>query len=188
MVAIIPARQSQFFGPVPAVGQNIEFAGLGQEQALEDLFRQGDFRLETSASLGPFGMIEAGRQRQESLFIQECRQDPLVAKDIGQVLGMILIPTASGDFLPGFFDDRIVQEQKDDRAGWNLKGMEEILQSQDQDLIHRPGILSQKPGEAGEGSGKERAGQGSDHGGGVSFFSQLDEAHNEGRKEFERGA
>ena len=102
MVAIITARQSQFLRPIPAVGQNIEVAGPGQVQTLEDLFRQGDFRLEASASFGPFGMIEAGRQRQESLFIQERRQDPLVAKDIGQVLGMILIPTASGDFFPVF--------------------------------------------------------------------------------------
>jgi hypothetical protein len=81
-----------------------------------------------------------------------------VAKDVGQVLGMILIPTASGDFLPGFFDDRIVQEQKDDRVGFNFKGLEEFLKSQGQDLISSPGILSQEPGEAGEGSGKERAG------------------------------
>ena len=187
METIIPARQSQFLGPVPAVGQNIEFTGPGQVNMLEDLFRQGDFRLETSASLGPFGMIEAGRQRHKSLFIQECSQDPLVAKDICQVLGMILIPTASGNFLPGFFDNRIVQEQKDNRAGLNLKGMEEFLKRQGQDLIHSPGILSQEPGEAGDGSGKERASQRLDHGGGVSFFSQLDEAHNEGRKEFERG-
>lgn len=188
MVAIIPARQSQFFGPVPAVGQNVEFAGPGQVQRLEDLFRQGDFRLEASASLVPFGMIEAGRQWHESLFMQERRQDPLVAKDIGQVLGMILIPTASGNLLPGFFNNRIVQEEKDDRAGLNLKGMEEILKSQGQDLIHSPGILSQETGEAGEGSGEEGASQRLDHGRGVPFFSQLDEANNERRKEFKRGA
>ena len=188
MVAIFPARQSQFFGPVPAVGQNIEFTGPGQVHTLEDPLRQGDFRLEASASLSPFGMIEAGRQRHKSLFIQERRQNPLVAKDIRQVLGMILIPTTSRDFLPGFFDDRIVQEQKDDRAGLNFKGIEKILKRQGQDLIHSPGILSQEPGEAGEGSGKERAGQGSDHGRGVPFFSQLDEADNEGRKELERRA
>ena len=61
MIAVIPARQSHFFGPVPTVGQNIESAGFGQVQLLDDLFRQGDFGLESSASLGPFGMIEAGK-------------------------------------------------------------------------------------------------------------------------------
>ena len=188
MIAVIPARQSHFFGPVPTVGQNIESAGFGQVQLLDDLFRQGDFGLESSASLGPFGMIEAGSQRQERLFIQERSQDPLVAKDICQVLGMILIPTAAGDFLPGFFDNCIVQEQKDDRGELDLKGMEEILKRQVQNLIHRPNILSQEPGEAGEGSGQERTGQRLDLERGVSFFSQLDEAHNEGRKELERGA
>ena len=62
------------------------------------------------------------------------------------------------------------------------------MESRSQDLIHVPGILSEEPGEAGKRSGQERARQRLDHGGGVSFFSQLDEAHNEGRKEFERGA
>jgi hypothetical protein len=101
---------------------------------------------------------------------------------------MILIPGAAGDLLPRFLNNRVVQEKKDDRAGFNLKGMEELMESHSQDLIHGPGILSEKPGETGEGSGKERARQGLDHGGGVPFFSQLNEAHNEGRKEFERGA
>jgi len=187
MVAITPAKQGQFFTPVPAIGQNIEFACHGQAQALKDLFGQGDFRLESSASFGSFGMVEAGAQGQDRLFIEEGRQNPLVAKDISQVLSMILIPSAAGDLLPRFLDNRIVEEKKDDRAGLNLEGMEELMESRSQDLIHGPGILSEEPGETGERSGKERASQRLDHGGGVSFFSQLDEAHNEGRKEFERG-
>ena len=89
---------------------------------------------------------------------------------------------------PRFLDNRIVQEKKDDGTGFNLKGMEEFLERRSQDLIHVPPILSEKPGEAGEGPGKERASQRLDRGGGVPFFSQLDEPHNEGRKEFERGA
>ena len=48
-------------------------------------------------------------------------------------------------------------------------------------------MLFEEPGEAGERSGKERARQGLDHGGGVPFLPQLDEAHDEGRKDFERG-
>jgi hypothetical protein len=120
-------------------------------------------------------VVEAGRQRQESLFIEERRQNPLVAKDICQILGMILIPSAAGDFLPGFCDDRIVQEQKDDRAGLNLKSLEEMMKRQGQDFIHSPDILSQEPGETGERSGKERTGQGLDHGRSASFFSQLDD-------------
>jgi hypothetical protein len=101
---------------------------------------------------------------------------------------MILIPTATGDLLSRFLDNRIVQEKKDDGAGFNLEGMKEFVESRSQDLIHGPGILSEEPGETGEGSGKERARQRLDHGGGVSFFSQLDETHDEGRKDFERGA
>jgi hypothetical protein len=188
MVTITPAKQSQFFTPVPAIGQNIEFTSHGQAQALKDLFSQGDFGLEASASFGSSGMVEAGAQGQDRLFIEEGRQNPLVAKDIRQVLSMILIPSAAGEFLPCFLDNRIIEEKKDDRAGLNLESMEEFMESRSQDLIHGPDILSEEPGETGERSGKERARQRLDHGGGVSFFSQLDEAHKEGRKEFERGA
>ena len=188
MIAITPTKQGQFFTPVQAIGQNIEFAGHGQAQALKDLFGQGDFRLEASATFGSFGVVEPGPQGQDRLFIEERRQNPLVAEDIGQVLGMILIPTASGDLLSRFLDNRIVQKKKDDGPGSNLEGMKEFMESRSQDLIHGPGILSEEPGETGEGSGKERPRQRLDHGGGVSFFSQLDETHDEGRKDFERGA
>jgi hypothetical protein len=56
------------------------------------------------------------------------------------------------------------------------------------DFIPGPGIFSQETGEAGERSGKKRASQRLDRGGGVNFFPQLDETNNEGRKELERGA
>jgi hypothetical protein len=91
------------------------------------------------------------------LFIEECRQNPLVAEDIGQVLGMILIPSAAGDLLPRFLNNRIVQEKKDDGAGLNLEGVEEFMQSGSEHLVHGPGILPEEPGETGKGSGKERA-------------------------------
>lgn len=188
MIAIIPTSQSQLLRPVPAIGQNIEFTGDGQAQTMKDPFRQGDFRLEAAASLGPFRMVEAGRQGQESLFIEERRQDPLVAKDIRQVLSMILIPSAAGDLLSCFFDNRIIQEEKDDGAGFNLEGMEEFCEGHGQDFIPGPGIFPQETGEAGERAGKKRASQRLDRGGGVNFFPQLDETNNEGRKELERGA
>jgi hypothetical protein len=187
MVAITPAKQGQFFTPVSAIGQNVELAGHRQAQPLKDLFGQGNFRLEASASFGPFGVIKPGLQGQDRLFIEERCQNPLVAEDIRQVLGMILIPSASGDLLPRFLDKRVVQEKKDDGAGFNLEGMEEFIESRSQDLIHGPGIFPEEPGEAGERSGKERARQRLDHGGGVPFFPQLNKAHNEGRKDFERG-
>lgn len=188
MVAMTPAKQAQFFTPVPAIGQNLEFAGNRQAQALKNLLSQGDFRLEESAAFGPFGVVEPGPQGQDRWFIEEGRQNPLVAEDVGQILGMILIPTASGDLLSRLLDNRVVQEKKDDGAGFNLEGMKEFAESRSQDLIHGPGILSEEPGETGEGSGKEGARQRLDHRGGVPFFSQLDETHEEGRKEFEGGA
>ena len=188
MVSITPAKQGQFLTPVPAIGQNVELAGHGQAQALKDLLGQADLGVETSASFGSFWMVEPGPQGQDRLFIEEGRQNPLVAEDIGQVLGMILIPSAAGDLLPRFLDNRVVQQKKDNGTGFNPEGTKEFIDSRVQDLIQGPGILSEEPGEAGERSGKKRAGQRLDHGGGVSLFAQLDETHNEGRKDFERGA
>jgi len=188
MVAITPTKEGQFLTPVPAIGQNVELADHGQVQALKDFFGQADLGVETSASFDSLGMVEPGPQGQDRLFIEEGRQNPLLAEDISQVLGMILIPSAAGDLLPRFLDNRVVQEKKDDGAGFNLEGMKEFMDSRSQDLIHSPGILSKEPGEAGEGSGEKRARQRLDHGGGVPFFAQLDEAHDEGRKEFERRA
>jgi hypothetical protein len=107
---------------------------------------------------------------------------------MGQVLGVILIPGATGHFLSCFFDNRIVQKKKDDGASLNLEGLEEFLGSDSQHLIEGPAILSQESGETGEGSGEEGSRQGLDSGGGVPFFSQLDEAQNKGRKEFKRRA
>ena len=187
MVAVTPTKQGQFLTPVPAIGQNIEFTSHGQAQALKDLLGQGDFGLEGSATFRPLGMIKTGPQGQDRLFIEERRQNPLVAEDMGQVMGMILIPSTAGELFPGFLNNRIVQEKKDDRTGFNLKGMEELMQSRSQDLIHGPGILSEEAGETRERSGKERARQRLDHGGGVPFFPQLDETHDEGGKEFKGG-
>ena len=188
MVTITPAKQGQFLTPVPAIGQNVKLAGHGQAQALKDLFGQGDLGAEVSASFDSSGMVEASAQGQDRLFIEEGRQNPLVAKDIRQVLSMILIPSTTGDLLPCFLDNRIIEEKEDDGTGLNLEGMEELMESRSQDLIQVPGILSEEPGETGERAGKERARQRLDHGGGVSFFPQLNEAHQEGRKDFERGA
>jgi len=69
--------------------------------------------VETSASFNSLGMVEPGSQGKDGLFIEEFRQNPLVAEDVGKVLGMILIPSTARDFLPFFFDDLFAQEKKD---------------------------------------------------------------------------
>ncbi|MDH4264508.1 MAG: hypothetical protein OEW45_02620 [Deltaproteobacteria bacterium] len=70
---------------------------------------------------------------------------------------MIPIPSAAGNLLSRFFDNRIVQEEKDHGAGFNLEGLEKFLEGQGQDLIPGPGILSQEPGENWRGIGKEKS-------------------------------
>jgi len=155
-------------------------------ETLKHPYGQSDFGSEATAAFGPLGVIESSSEGQKSVFIEQSRQNPLVAEDIRQVLGMILIPSTTGNLLSRFFEDRIIQEEKDDRAGFNPKGMEEFLQSNLQDLIHGPRIFSQEASEAGERSAEKGAGQGLDHGGGMGFFAQLDETGNKRGEESKR--
>jgi len=83
----------------------------------------------------------AGPQGQDRMFIEERRQNPLMAEDISQVLGMILMPGAAGDLFPRFLDNRVVQEKKDDGRGLNLEGMKEFVDRHSQDFIQGPGFF-----------------------------------------------
>jgi hypothetical protein len=114
MVAQLPTGPNQLFGPIPTVGQKIKLARRRQAETLKHPLGQSDFGPEATASFGPLGVIESSSEGQKSLFIEQSRQNPLVAKDISQVLGMILIPSTTGNLLSRFFEDRIVQEEKDD--------------------------------------------------------------------------
>src|SRR4030066_866752 len=96
MIAPLATGLSPRFGPVPAIGQDIELTRDRQCKGSNNLLSQGDFGLKWAAPPRPFRMIELAPQGQKKIFVEQGREDPLMAKDIGHVLGMILMPTTAG--------------------------------------------------------------------------------------------
>jgi hypothetical protein len=109
-----------------------------------------------------------------------------MAKDIGHVLGMILMPTTAGNLLTCLFNKAIIHDKKDNIPGSDPQRPEELTQSGIHNFLHSPKIFSQESSKAGKRSVQERTSEGLYHGGSVNFFAQLDEADDKGRKDFER--
>jgi hypothetical protein len=109
-----------------------------------------------------------------------------MAKDIGHVLGMILMPTTARNLLTCLFNKRVIHDKKEDIPGTDPQCLEELIQSGLRDLLHSPKALSQESSEAGERSAQKRMSKGLHHGGSVDFFPQLDETDDKGREDFER--
>ena len=186
MIATLSTDLSQRFGPVPAIGQDIELTRDRQYKGSDDLLSQGDFGLKWAATPRTFRMIELGPQGQKKIFVEQGREDPLMAKDIGHVLGMILMPTTARNLLACLFNKGVIHDKKQDIAGSDPQCLEELMQSGLRDLLHSPKIFSQESSEAGERSAQERMSKGLHHGGSVEFFSQLDETDDKAREDFKR--
>ncbi len=109
-----------------------------------------------------------------------------MAEDIGHVLSMILIPTAPWNLFPCLLDKGIIDDEKQNRRGFDLQGVEELVQSRLHHLLRGPNALSQESGKTGKRSVQERQAEGLNHRGSMNFFAQLDKADEKGREEFER--
>src|SRR4030042_4674948 len=108
MIATLSTDLSQRFGPVPAIGQDIELTRDRQCKDSKDLLSQGDFGLKGAATPRSFRVIELGPQGEEKVFVEQSREDPLMAKDIGHVLGMILMPTTARNLLTCLFNKGVI--------------------------------------------------------------------------------
>jgi hypothetical protein len=184
MVATPSTDPSQRFGPVPAIGQDIELARDWQQKGSDNLLSQGDFGLKGAATPHSFRMIELGPQRQKKIFVEQGRQNPLMPEDIGHVLGMILMPATARNFLTRLFNKRVIDDKKQDIPDIDSQRLEELMQSGLCDLLRSPKVLSQESGETTERSAQERVGKGVHHGRSVDFFTQLDETNDEAREDF----
>jgi hypothetical protein len=110
-----------------------------------------------------------------------------MAKDIGHVLSMILMPTTTGNLLASLFNKAVIHDKKEDISDSNPQRLKELTQSGLRSLLRLPTVFSQEPGKAGKRSVQDRMMRmGSHHGGGVNFFPQLDETNDKGRKELKR--
>jgi len=150
MVTTLSTDPDQRFGPVPAIGQDIEPTRDRQCKGFDDLLSQGDFGLKGAATSRPFRMIELGPEGQKEIFVEQGPKHPLMAKDIGHVLGMILMPTTAGNLLPCLLNKAIIHDKKEDIPDRDLQRLEELMQSSLRDLLHSPKAFSQESSKAGE--------------------------------------
>jgi hypothetical protein len=97
-------------------------------------------------------MIEFGPKRQKKILVQQNRNHPLMAEDIGHVLGMILMPPTSRDLFAGLLKEGVIHDKKENIADGNAQLTEELIQSRFPDLIDRPNVVSQESRETGKGS------------------------------------
>jgi len=67
MITTLSTDPSQRFGPVPAIGQDIELTRDRQYKGSDDLLSQGDFGLKWTATPSTFWMIELGPQGQKNI-------------------------------------------------------------------------------------------------------------------------
>jgi hypothetical protein len=109
-----------------------------------------------------------------------------MAKDIGHVLGMILMPPTAGNLLTRLFNKGVIHDKKENIPDRDPQRLEELMQGSLRDFLHSPKAFSQESSEAGEGSAQERMGKGLHHGGSVDFFPQMDETDDKGREDFKR--
>ena len=108
-----------------------------------------------------------------------------MAEDVGHVLSMIFMPGTPRDCSPCLLDQGVIDNKEHDRLGFDLQGGEELIQSRFDNFFDSPNILPQEPGETGEGSMKKGTRNRLNHRGGMGFFAQLNEPHDEGREHFE---
>jgi hypothetical protein len=109
-----------------------------------------------------------------------------MAKDIGHVLGMILIPGTSRNLFPRLLDDAIINDEKKDRMGLDVQSFEESQHSRFHNLFRSPNVLSQESGKAGKGSMQQWETKGLDHRRSMAFFAQLYKTDDETRENLER--
>ena len=149
MVTILSTEQSQFFCPIPTIYQKVDFTGDRESKGLEHPFSHGDLALERATSFGSFRMIEFGPEGQKKLFIEQSKEDPLVAKDIS-FLSMISMPGTSWNLFATLLADRIIHDNKEHGMGFNPQGMKELLQGGLGHLLQGPDVLSEESSEAGQ--------------------------------------
>jgi hypothetical protein len=148
MIALLTANLDQFLCPIPAIGEKIEFARNGKRKIFDHFLGNRYFGMEAAASFGSLAVIESCPKGQKKLLVQQGRKDPLVTKDIGHVLSMVLVPRATGDLFSTLLGDGIIDNEKDHATGSDSKGIEEPPQGDLHELLLSPGVFRQKSGEA----------------------------------------
>ena len=143
-----PADPNQLLRPIPAIGDKVEFIRNGNRKISDHLLGNGYFGTKPTASLGSPRMIESGPKGQNKVLVKQGRKDPLVAKDIGHVVSMVLVPRAAGYPFSTLLGDRIIDNEKDHTPGLDSQGIEELPQGGLGQVLFGPGVFAEESGEA----------------------------------------
>ena len=71
-----------------------------------------------------------------------------MTKDIGHILGMVLVPRTTGDLFSTLLGDRIIDDEKDHAMGFDPEGIEERPQGDLQQSLLSPDVFAEESGEA----------------------------------------
>jgi hypothetical protein len=108
-----------------------------------------------------------------------------MAKDI-LLLRMISMPSTPWDGLPSLSNKAVIDNEKEDRLGFDSQGTEEFFQSDLDHFLRGPNILSQEPSKATKRSVQKGRAERLNHRGGMGLLAQLDKSDDKGRKDSER--
>jgi hypothetical protein len=118
MVTTLSTELSQGLPPIPTICQKIDFTGTREAKVLKHLFNQSDFGLKGAASLGSFGVIEFGPQRQKKVLIEESQEHPLVAKDM-RFVSPIFMPGTTGNLSACLLGKGVIHDEKENTMGFD---------------------------------------------------------------------
>ena len=67
-----------------------------------------------------------------------------MAKDIGHLMGMIFMPSASGYLFPRLLRQGVIDHEKEHGVGFDLKGFKKVFHSHPNQVFLVPDIISKK--------------------------------------------
>ena len=117
--------------------------------------------------------------------MKQCRNYPLMAKDVGHILSMILVPRVFGGLFSTFLSDGMIDDTKSHAPNLYSQRIEEQPRGNLDELLLSRGVFSQKSGEAWKGSWDKRRLEGLNHRRGVGF-AQLDKTRDKRGEDLER--
>jgi len=126
MVTPCSTKLSQRLSPIPAICQKIDFTGDWEAKSLKHLFDQEDFGSKRATSFGPFRVIEVGPEGQKKILIEESKEDPLMAKDMGFV-SPVFMPGTTGHLLARLLGNRVIHDKEHNGMLSDSQGVKELL-------------------------------------------------------------
>lgn len=107
-----------------------------------------DFGMKGPISLSSFGRVDLGPQNEEEAFVKGGRKYLFMAKGPSHLLSMVSIPGEPRDPFTNFLKKGIIDKKKEELVGFNMQGLEEVIEFDLRDFFLGSDTLFQETGEA----------------------------------------